>query len=183
MKQWLPFMILTLMLNIYCAFGQDQFVPNKGFSMAVMAGEYAYDPSVGLEFGSPGLFNNRICFKAKGMISALEEYKATFDHWATYKSLTISMVYNVVMINRSRIYVEMGPNFIFPSEKFSKEKSVHGFAGSIGTELFAVTLPEFNMCYYFSFGFGHTDAYADKLENQPGYGNGFIFNTGLRFYF
>lgn len=183
MKRSTTIMILTLTFNTYCASAQDQSLPGKAFSVAMVASEYGYDAGLGVEVGSPGMLNNRVCFRAKGNITWFEQYKATYDHWATYKSLTISIVYNTLVIERSRFYFELGTYYTFPGENFSQKKSIQGITGSTGVELFVVAKPNFHMCYYFSGGYAHSRAYADKLENKPRYGNGFVFNNGFRFYF
>jgi hypothetical protein len=162
---------------------QDRSLPGNTFSVGISAGEYGYDSGVGIEVGTPCFGNIPLCLRLRATVSWLEWYKATYDHWARYESINVSMVYHFFTEERSRAYLETGTYTIFPDEKFSQRRSIQGIASSIGIELFLITKPKLNMCYYFSGGYAHIRAYADKLENKPRFGNGFVFNNGFRFYF
>lgn len=183
MKRIATFILLASVLITVHSNAQGTFTPGKTFSIATSAGIHGFDSGVGLEVGTPCFKNTSLCLRIKGTVSWLEWYKATFDHWARYESFNVSMVYNIFTVERSRGYVEMGTYLVFPDEQFSQRKSIQGITSSLGIELFVVTKPGFHLCYYFSSGIGYIKAYADKLENKPRYGNGFVFNNGFRFYF
>lgn len=176
-------MVIAIVLATSHIQAQEYSLPPKSFSVGITAGEYGYDSGIGVEISTPCIQNTSLCFRVKGLVSWLEQYKADYDKWARYKSLNVSTVYNIYVFERSRAYIELGTYFIFPDAEFSQRKSIQGFSGVTGVELFVITNPNFHMCYYFSGGIGYIRAYADKLENNPRYGNGFVFNNGFRFYF
>ncbi|MFZ6013864.1 MAG: hypothetical protein ACOYXT_26220, partial [Bacteroidota bacterium] len=103
--------------------------------------------------------------------------------WAKYETITVSLVYNTLVIDRIRGYLELGTLYVFPDNSFSDQKFKQGIISSIGVELFAVSHPRLNVCYYFNGGLSSVRAYAEKLEDKPRFGNGFVFNHGFRFYF
>jgi hypothetical protein len=182
MKNKVALIVIAMLLamNLH---GQKYSLPAKTFSLGVTAGEYGYDAGVGVEISTPCIQNTSLCFRIKGMVTWLEQYKADYDTWARYESLNVATVYNVYTFERSRLYIELGTYFIFPDAKFSKQKSIQGISGSTGVELSVITSSNFLMCYYFSGGIGYIRAYADRLENKPRYGNGIVFSNGFRFYF
>jgi hypothetical protein len=183
MKRMSTIIALALLMMTNRSQAQDYALPAKTYSLSIFAGNYGYDAGVGIEAGSPCIQNTGLCFRVKGTLLWLEQYKAVTDRWAAYRSLNVSTVYNIYTFERSRVYIELGTYFIFPDVKFSHRKSIQGVSGSTGVEAFITTNPNFHMCYYFSGGIGYIRAYADKLENKPRYGNGFVFNNGFRFYF
>ena len=162
MKWTIPLVLITAHL-----FAQDYSLPDKNFSVAITAGEYAYDAGVGVELGTPCIQHTNLFFRFKGTVSWLERYKATYNQWTTYDALNASMVYNIFKIERGLGYVEVGTYFIFPGSKFSDKRYIQGFTGAVGIELFVVTKPNFNVCYFFGGGIGNIRAYADKLEDKP----------------
>jgi hypothetical protein len=153
------------------------------YSLGVFAGELGYDVGIGAEIGSPTFSNNRLSVRLKGGINWLEQFKADFDQWAKFKSLSATMVYNFVSIDRCRIFTEAGPFIILPDKRFSKKSSYQGFNTSAGLEMFVVNTSSLNMCYYFSLGVAYSKGKAESLESQPKFGKGFIFSNGFRFYF
>jgi hypothetical protein len=158
-------------------------LPDKAFSIGVLAGEMGYDSGIGIELGTPSIFNNSVCFRIKGNVSWFEQYKTVYDRWVKYKTITGSLVYNASISERGRIYFDLGAYFVFPNQKFSEVKVVQGITCSTGIELFLYTGSKLQSSYYFAGGIGYIKAYADKMENEPRYGNGFVFNNGFRFYF
>jgi hypothetical protein len=155
----------------------------KSFSLALVCGELGYDTGVGLEFGTPSVFTNRISFRLLAYKNWLEVYKAQRNHWADYETVTLSSVYTLISAERARSYFELGTIAIFPDHKFSDKKFKQGVTCSLGVELFVVSDSNFHICYYFSGGASSLKLYAEKLENKPRYGSGFVFNNGFRFYF
>jgi hypothetical protein len=178
-----PLVALVLALTTQDVFSQVQPALHKSFSLGILAGEYGYDMGVGVELGTPCLFKNRISFRIKANRNWLEPYNTIHGRWARYETISTSMVYNMPLTDRARLYFEVGTYYIFPDNKFSDRKIVPGITSSVGVELFVFTSSKLNICYYFSGGIGYVHAHAEKLENEPHYGNGFIFNNGFRFYF
>ena len=181
MKALTAILIALMTLVIENTSGQNA-MPNGGFSVAASAGMRAYDSEIGIEIGTPSFFKGSVCFRIKGNIAWLESYNASYDQWARYKSLTGVLVYNTNMLERSRVYAEFGAYFIFPDQTFSSSSYVQGITGSLGVELFFSPKSK-RASYFFSGGVAYIDAIADKIEDQPSYGSGFVFSNGLRFYF
>lgn len=152
-------------------------------SLGLYAGQLAYDPVVGLEVTSPAFLKNRLSFRMRGGMAWLEQYKSQLNKWTEYTSLTTALVYKTHVIDRGRIYAEIGSSAIIPNEKFSDKKYLHGSYGLIGAELFFLNKRDFDICYYFGGGMSLIKAYAEKLEENQRYGNGFIFTNGFRIYF
>jgi hypothetical protein len=176
--------ILTSFLASVHAWCQDSGYPQHNkYSFSVFAGELGYDAGIGAELGSPSFSNNKLCVRLKGNIYWLEDYKATYDQWAKYRSINATIVYNFMSMERSRIFIETGPFIILADQCFSKKTSHLGINAAAGLEMFVVNNSSLNMCYYFSLGAAYSSATADILENKPKYGDGFIFNNGFRFYF
>lgn len=174
--------VATISMVINTAYGQIE-PSHRSFSFGLSANEYGYDPGIGIEISTPGFFNSRLCVRLKGNITWLEEYKATYDHWAKYRSISAIIVYNFNSVEGMRVYSGMGPYAIFPGNKFSDSRMVEGVICETGVELSVVTTPAMRITYYFSGGLAYINAYAEKLENNPRYGNGFVFSNGFRFYF
>jgi hypothetical protein len=164
--------------------GYSQVHPglHRCFSLGVSASESGYDTGIGAEVGTPSLFANRISFRAKVNHNWLEIYKATYNQWAKYETASVTMVYNTMFMGHGRASVDVGIYNVFPDNKFSSRKSIHGITSAIGAELFIHSRPNLNVCYYFSGGINYIRAYAERLENKPRYANGIAFSTGFRFY-
>lgn len=170
-------------LAIRPGFAQVNANLHNSFSVGVLCGTYGSDSGVGLELGTPSLFKNRLSIRVRGTKNWLEAYKATYDEWAKYETLTACLVYNALVAKRARGYIEFGPLYVFPDKAFSDERPKPGVTSSIGAELFVFSDRHLNVCYYVSGGYSYIRAYAEELENKPRYGNGLVFNSGFRFYF
>jgi hypothetical protein len=168
--------------SIYAQEKETTYPYRNGYSIAVFGSEFGYDVGVGAEIGSPAFSNNRVCFRLKGSINWLEQYRINETHWVRYRSIGTYMVYNFIRVDRCRVFVEGGPFVILPDKRLSKKNSYQGFAASTGLELFVLNSSSLNMCYYFSAGFAYSTATAENLENMPRYANGFVFSNGFRFY-
>jgi hypothetical protein len=156
---------------------------HKQYSIGVFAGEFGYDAGIGAEVGSPAFLNSKkLAVRVKGSINWLECSKADYDQWAKYKTVSASLVYNFMNIERCRVFAEAGPALILPDERFSKKTSYSGINVSTGLEMFVLNTTSLNMCYYFSLGIAYSKATAESLENQPRFGKG-VFANGFRFYF
>lgn len=176
-------LLIGAVLVIQPGFAQVNADLQRSFSLALLCGEYGDDTGVGVELGTPSLFKTRISFRVRGSKNWLEVYKASCDEWAKYETLTTSLVYTTLVTERARGYIEFGTLYVSPDKKFSDKQPNQGITSSIGVELFVFSDPHLNICYYFSGGYSSVKAYAEKLENNPRYANGLVFNNGFRFYF
>lgn len=174
---------ISAVLAIPSASAQTHSNSYKSFSLGILGGEYGDDTGVGIEIGTPFLFNNRVSLRARANLNWLEAYKANFDKWVKYETLTTSLTYHALVVQRVRGYVEVGALFVFPDKSFSDKKARQGLTSSIGVELFVFTDPGLDVFYYFSGGYSLVKATAEKLEDRPHYASGFVFNNGFRFYF
>src|SRR5690349_10134790 len=143
LKVAIQYLILLLMLlNSTGTYSQDKGLSYPGkarCSLAVFAGGYGYDSGIGVEIGSPAFSNNRLSVRLRGSTSWLEQYKAAYDHWAQYKTVNASIVYNFTSIERCRTFVEAGPFVVFPDKRFSSETSFQGLTASAGVEMFVLS--------------------------------------------
>lgn len=151
------------------------------FSLGVSAGELSDNSWIGVEVTSP-IMHHRISFRIAGSVHWLEAYKAQFDHWGTFSVVSPTLVIYSDMYERSRWYMDIGPVFIIPQRRVSQKRIVSGVSTVVGLELFLIR-GNSNFCYHFGIGLNYANAYADRLESNPRYSNGFIFSNGFRFYF
>lgn len=83
--------IFIFFITIKLGNAQDQIdhknTLNK-ISIGVSAGENGYNSKIGLELGSPTLIKDRFCINVKGNLNWLEQYKANYDHWVKYKTVS-----------------------------------------------------------------------------------------------
>jgi hypothetical protein len=153
------------------------------FSFAFSAGEFSYDSWLGVEVTSPVFFQNSVSFRLKANRNWLETYKATYGHWATYSTVTASIVVMTEITPKVQWYLDVGPFIIFPDGKISDHKYERGISLILGLEMLVAKTRHLNVCYYFGGGIAHCSAYAEKIEDKPAYGNGIVFSNGFRFYF
>lgn len=176
--------LFSVMAHHSC-FSQSDSILNarvNGPSLGIIAGVYSYDAGLGLEATTRTFLKNQLSLRLRGTVNWMESYKVQNDHWATYKYISALLVYNMRVRDRGRIYIEAGPIFLLPNNKVTQKSFEQGFSGMAGVELFGRT-PRVVICYFFSGGLAYCNASADKLEGRTNYGNGFVFNNGLRFYF
>ena len=140
------------------------------------------DTGIGAELGSPSFFKNRIQLRFSGSVMWHEDCKALYDHWGKYNVLNALVAYNLRTRERYRPYVEVGTTYVFPSDKISDSGNVQGINLAGGLELFLAGNPRSRVCYYINLGVSHIRAYADQLEGEPRYADGFFFRTGFRLY-
>ena len=153
------------------------------FSLGFVAGVQGSDTGVGLEATSRPLLGKSLLLRVRGGLNWLESYKAQTGDNITYPSFAAAIVYQIPHSERARFYFETGPFVLLPSVKFSDRRSVTGMYLTAGAEFLARCKPGLMLSYFFGAGLAYCDATAEKLENQPEYGDGFIFTNGLRFYF
>lgn len=152
-------------------------------SIGLSAGHFRYDPGVAVEFTTKAFLQDQISIRVKGSIQWLEAYKATYDHWANYRSFSAGLVYNGTITDRVRFYVEMGMLAIVPDVSFSDESFIEGFYEFNGLEITITEKPNLLMTFFFGAGPAFIDATAEKIEGSPRYGNGIHYINGLRVYF
>jgi len=153
------------------------------FSLGITAGVQGSDTGIGLEATSRPLLGKSLLLRVRGGLNWLESYKAQTGDNITYPSFAAAVVYQIPHTERVRFYLETGPFVLVPSVKFSDRTSVTGVYITAGAEFFARCKPGLMLSYFLGGGFAYCDAIAEKLENQPAYGRGFVFTNGLRFYF
>lgn len=112
----------------------------------------------------------------------MEAHKATYHHWATYHALRVSVAYHLFATERARIYAELGVTSLFPGAQLSDKKYVAGFIAFHGLEVTLVEAGDGSVCLFLGAGPTFVQAYAEKLEGSPRYGNGVVLVCGVRFY-
>ena len=174
----------SILFSVDClAQPQSTEDPRRQCSFAITASRFGNDDGLGVEFGTPSLFANRLSLRMKANTVWLGSYKAATNQWARYQSVGASLVYNVAMIERSMFYTELGTQVIFPDVKFSNESHVPAWYFLTGLDLFFKINSHVKFTYFFAGGVITSDAHAEKLEGNPHYANGFLFSNGLRVYF
>lgn len=160
-----------------------EHLPDNRFAAGISAGHYGYDPAIGIDVTTSSFFRNHFSLRLHGTLHGLEAYQSSYHHWASYQSYSVGMVYHTNIIDHARFFVELGMLAIIPDSRFSKEKYLQGVYQFNGVEVFFVNTNQ--LCVGFHLGIGPTliEAYADKLERSPRYGNGLYYLSGLRFYF
>jgi hypothetical protein len=153
----------------------------KRFSIGVAGGHYQLDPVVGMEISSP-LFATRLCFRVRTNVLWSEHYKASEDDWVTYSSLTTGVALYSNLMERTRVYLEIGSSNTFPDKRFTTKKHIQGIYGFTGIELFLEQKKNYVLACIFSVGTGYSYAHAEKLTLNPRYGSGLMFLIGLRLY-
>ncbi len=152
-------------------------------SVGASLGIQGLNPTLGIDITSPAFLKKSLSVRIHGSTNWHEWYKAQTDDWVTYPELGAALVFNTRPSQRARVFVEAGPFFLFPSRKFSDKNFETGFKGMVGAEMFARHGPHLTISYFFGGGLAFCYADAEKLDNRPAYGDGFIFRTGLRCYF
>lgn len=152
------------------------------FSVGISAGQLTDNSWLGLEVSSP-VVHRHFCLRLRSSVHWLEAYKAQRDRWGTFSILSPTVVVYTRVMDRSRWYIDFGPMFIIPPNKISEKKMVSGISALAGIEVFILRARNRGVAYHFNIGLNYANAYADKLESDPRYSNGFIFSNGFRFYF
>jgi hypothetical protein len=177
--------ILTIgiiLIALQSVYGQVDSSLYRSWSVSAGGNEYGYDSGLGIELGTRGLVNGRLCFRVKANTVWMESYRAVNDQWARYQLVEVMAVYQFSPVERARPYVEFGLIEVFPSKKFSDVSSIQGVGIRTGVELFVFTSSDLHVACYFGGGINRINAIAEKMESAPDYANGFVFTTGLRFY-
>lgn len=182
--------VLASVLLLYCsaAEGWSQNYPvtaprSEGLSAGISLGHYRYDPGIGIEFTTRSIFQNHLSLRLKASVQWLEAYKATHNHWVSYRTFAIGLVYYGELFERARFFAEVGILGISPNQKFSDHSLVEGFYQFNGLEVTLLDKNDFTLALFFGIGPMFTHAHAEKIEGNPGYGNGLHYVNGLRVYF
>ncbi|HEY5749829.1 MAG TPA: hypothetical protein VIU12_27370 [Chryseolinea sp.] len=152
------------------------------FSFGASINQQGLDWGVGLEASTPAFWNKRLSIRLKSNMNWFEMYRVKRHHWTKYPVYTTLLVYNTRMMGNGRAFFEAGPFFIDPNQSFTNAKRITGVTGDAGGELFIARNSHVLISYFFSVGYAHCNAYAEKLEDGPSYGNGITFHNGFRFY-
>lgn len=189
MRDPLRFIGFILIMNIVLAplpaFTQDDIYSSKHrqhLSLGISAGQLSDNAWIGVEVTHSVIYP-RISLRLTGSIHWLEAYKVQFDRWGTFSVISPTVVVYSNIAETSRWYIDFGPMFIIPQNKVSEKKLISGVSTLVGLEVFLFKTSDRGLCYYFGIGLNYANAYADKLENDPRYSDGFTFNNGFRFYF
>lgn len=177
---------LVFFIGMGRTYAQDAptaYIHINKFSGAVSGGHYGYDPAIGVELTTPSFYRNHLRFRVRANLQWLEAYKATYQHWARYYSYSAALVYHSQILDRARFYVELGTFAIVPEATFSEKRFLQGFYEFNGLEIFLISTSHYNLAFYLGIGPMFIEAYADKLERRPRYGNGIQYSNGVRIYF
>jgi hypothetical protein len=181
-----------ILIPIFCAasavstYSQSQPAPTvegNRLSAGISVGHYRYDPGVTVEFATRAILRQRLSLRVKGGVHWLEAYKAANYHWATYRTFAVGLVYNAELFERTRFYTELGMFAIIPDVKFSDRPFIEGIYQFNGLEIVLMSKDNVALCLYLGLGPAFINAHAEKIEGNPGYGNGVHFANGLRVYF
>lgn len=152
-------------------------------SAGISAGHYRYDPGIAIEFTTRSIFRNHLSLRVRGSVQWLEAYKAAHDKWVTYHTFSAGLVYLGQLFDRTRFYAELGMVGIAPDARFSDRLFIEGIYQFNGLEITLLDKKDYTLCLYFGLGPAFINAHAEKIEGNPGYGNGLHYLNGLRIYF
>jgi len=181
-------LLILALLSIIChnanAQEEDPVLSSRvnRFSFGASVHQQGLDWGVGLEATTPAFWNKRLSIRLKGDMNWFEVYRVKRHHWTRYPVYTTLLVYNTHMMGKARGFFEAGPFFIDPNQSFTTAKRITGITGDAGGEFFIVHNSRLLLSYFFSVGYAHCNAYAEKLEDSPSYGNGVTFHNGFRIY-
>ena len=152
---------------------------SKKLGLGFQIGQFQKDFAFGLNLTSPYFIHGNIAVRAKGNLvwneHPDENNEAT---WTPYSNFSLGLIGVAGKVgNFARLYSEGGILLLFPSDKFSTERSVFGGYGLLGFEIFSSEQTN----YFIEIGGAGTGATADKLITKPIYSNGLIINAGFRF--
>ena len=156
-------------------------VPSRP-SVGISGGHYRYDPGVGIEFTTRGIFQNHLSLRLKGSTQWLEDYKAIHHQWVSYHTFSAGLVYNGQLFDRTRFYAELGMIGIVPNSKFSDSGLVEGLYELNGLEINLLQKKTHTICLFLGVGPSFIKAFAEKIEGRPRYGHGLYFVNGFRVY-
>lgn len=156
--------------------------PNK-LSAGISAGHYRYDPGLGVEFTTRAILQNHLSLRVRGSVQWLEAYQAVHYSWMSYQTFSTGLVYNSKLFERTRFYAEFGILGILPNPRFSDKTCSKGVYEFNGLEIILLPRKDYTLCLYFGAGPAFINAFADKIEGNPRFGNCLHFINGFRIYF
>ena len=151
-------------------------------SIGVDMTKFNSDYGMGLSITSPAFANGYMAVRAHGGVSVLNGLpeNATEYDIMNYQSVRLGFVVSVGMLGGlARFYSEPGLLVQFPDEWFSDDIATGGY-GLIGFECF--TAEKSPVTYFLQAGGYGTSGNADKLSGKPGWGSGYLFEVGVRWY-
>ncbi len=157
--------------------GQD--IPlNNGVGFGFQLNQYQKDFGAGLNVTSPYFANEKVAVRLRGNVLFHEHPKDEEMTWTPYANGSIGFIGTVGYVGNIRLYGEGGLIGLFPSDKFSSERTHFGGYGLFGFEFFFRSSGN----YFIEIGGVGTGAKADKLPGNPIFSNGLIIGTGFRFH-
>ncbi len=184
----LTWLLIFTLCTMTCRYGYAQEetpdLPSRvnRFSFGASVNQQGLDWGVGLEASTPAFWNKRLSIRLKSNMNWFEVYRVERHQWTKYSVYTSLLVYNTRMMGNSRASFEAGPFFIEPNQSFTNAKRITGVTGDAGGEFFIARNSRLLLSYFFSVGYAHCTAHAEKLEDSPSYGNGITFHNGFRVY-
>lgn len=178
--------VLVTMLFAFPSWSQDEIQPSptlRKMSVGVSAGHYRYDPGLALEVTTKAFLQNQLSIRVRGSVQWMEEYKATYNHWVTYRSVSAGLVYNGTISEKARFFAEVGMLAIIPDNRFSEKRFIEGFYEFNGVEIVFLNKENYLLSFYFGLGPAFINATAEKIEGNPRYGNAVHYINGMRIYF
>lgn len=160
--------------------GQDQ---TNSWSVGVGGGHFDHDVGVMISVGTPYFLNKRFATRITGALRWSEDYHTITQGSAMYPSIRTGIIYLIAKKDNADIYIEGGPNFIFPNKQFSEEQVVIAYYGMLGINFSLYSGTKIGICYFFEMGVTINATSADRIEGEPQYCNGPITNTGFRLLF
>jgi len=161
----------------FALFGQDTPL-DRGVGFGFQLNQYQKDFGAGLNITSPYFANDRVAVRLRGNILFYEHPDQEATTWTPYSNASLGFIGVVGYVGDIRLYSEGGIVGLFPSDKFSSDRTKFGGYGLFGFEFFFRR----NGNYFVEIGGVGTGAKADKLPNQPVFSNGLIVGTGFRFH-
>jgi hypothetical protein len=154
----------------------------KRTSVGIQGGHYDMDAGIAIQVTTPLFFSESFSLRFTGAVQWLETYYQRRLDMVPYHSMRTALVYNLPMMDRSRVYFEAGSFMIFPNKSFSKKDLVNGGYGVIGAGFFFYQHPRVVVSYFAEMGFTALDTRAVRLRDERSYANGLLVTTGFRFY-
>jgi hypothetical protein len=182
----LAFLMITIAtLSLYPfedCYSQSYWDKIRRTSVGIQGAHYDMDAGIAIQVTTPLFFSESFSLRFTGAVQWLETYYQKRLDLMPYHSMRTGLVYNLPMMERSRVYFEVGSYMIFPNKTFSNKEVVNGGYGVIGAEFFFYQHPRVVVSYFAEMGFTALDTKAERLQDERSYSNGLLVTTGFRFY-
>ena len=104
--------------------------------------------------------------------------------WSPYWAFDVGFVSaSATLLDFIRLYSHNGAVFVLPNPAFSEKSIAFGAFSKLGIELMFNAQKKAWGSYFIEGGWIGIFSVADRLPNNPIYGNGFLVSTGVRWYF